>query len=55
MPKLKGISEFNEYGDAASMINPNAFTKYGIFQEDLNALYTKEEVWITFQSYHFYV
>lgn len=48
--KWKGISEFKEYGNASSMIQPNAFTKYGIFEEDLNELFTKEEVSFAKQS-----
>lgn len=42
--KLTGISQFKEYGNASPMIQPNSFVKYGIFEEDLNKLFSKEEV-----------
>ncbi|GFY62855.1 uncharacterized protein TNIN_278861 [Trichonephila inaurata madagascariensis] len=46
-PKLKSVEDFNEYGDiknAASVIQPSTFEKYGIYEEDLGALRSKEEI-----------
>lgn len=38
------MSEFKEQGTASSVIQPNSFLKYGVFEEDLKTLYSKEKV-----------
>ncbi|GFS81815.1 uncharacterized protein NPIL_200051 [Nephila pilipes] len=46
-PNLKSVVDFNEYGDvknAASVIQPNIFEKYGIYEKDLGVLKSQEEI-----------
>ncbi|GIY69727.1 uncharacterized protein CDAR_220061 [Caerostris darwini] len=46
-PKLKSLADVNEYGDVrniSTVVQPNVFEKYGIYEDDLGTLKSKEEI-----------
>ncbi|GIX73438.1 uncharacterized protein CEXT_89441 [Caerostris extrusa] len=46
-PKLKSLADVNEYGDVrniSSVVQPNVFEKYGIYEDDLGTLKSKDEI-----------